>query len=53
MLVTADAGEPGIVVCNGEIEDFVAVGGIDLDESGLWRGIGGFGGVVEMDGAVA
>lgn len=33
LLVAADAGEPGVVVCDGEIEDFVAVGGVGLDEA--------------------
>ena len=52
LLVATDAGEPGIVVANGEIEDFVAVSGVGLDEAGFGSGAGGFGGVVEVDGAV-
>ena len=33
LFVAANAGEPGIIVCNGEIKDFVAVGGIGLNEA--------------------
>ena len=52
LLVAANAGEPGIIVGNGEIENFVTVGGIGLDETRFWCGAEGFGGVVEMHGAV-
>lgn len=53
LLVAADAGEAGIIVGNGEIEDFVTVGGIGLDEARFWCGAEGFGGVVEVHRAVA
>ena len=66
--VAADAGEAGVVGRDGEVEHFVAVRGVGLDEAG-GRGGGesaggggstgggegggrGFEGVVEPDGAV-
>lgn len=52
LLVTANAGEPGIVVCDSEIEDLVAVGRIALDETRFGNGVGSFGRVVEVDGPV-
>lgn len=52
MLVASDGCEACVVVCDGYVEDFVAVGGVGLDEAGA-EGIGaGFEGVVEADGAV-
>jgi hypothetical protein len=32
--VTTYAGEGGIVLRNGDVEDFIAVGGVGLDELG-------------------
>ena len=48
LLVAADGGEARVVRGEGEVEDFVAVGGVGLDEVGG----GGVGGVGEVDGAV-
>jgi len=51
-LVPADGAEARVVGADGEVEDFVAVGRVGLDEAGFWDCGGGFGGVVEVDGAV-
>lgn len=58
--VAADAGERRVVAGDAQVEDFVAVRGVGLDELGwrrgregvgCWRG-GGPGWVVEADGTV-
>jgi hypothetical protein len=58
--VAAYAGKCGIVLRNGDVKDFVAVGGVGLDElgcAGRIEGVaagwgGGARGVVEADGTV-
>lgn len=52
LLVSAHAGKARVVFCDGEVEDFVAVGAVGLDQAGFWGGGGGFQRVVEVDGAV-
>ncbi len=58
--VPADGGERGVVGRDADVEDFVAVGGVGLDElrwarrveRGCGGGRGGAGRVVEPDGAI-
>lgn len=50
--VPADGGEARVIVGNGDVEDFVAVRGVALDEAGFGRGRVRLGRVVEVDGAV-
>ncbi|KAL8782894.1 MAG: hypothetical protein Q9213_005006 [Squamulea squamosa] len=52
LLVPSHAGESRVILRDGDVEDFVAVGGICLDQTRVRGGGGGFGGVVETDGAV-
>ena len=51
LAVPADGREASVVVGDGEVEDFVAVRGVGLDQAGFGLGGEGFGGVVEVDGA--
>lgn len=52
LLVPTHGREPRVVVSHSDVEDFVAVRGVGLDQPGF-RSVGvRFRGVVEVDGAV-
>ncbi len=50
--VPAYRSEARVVVGDGDVKDFVAVRRVGLDEAGFELGGVGFGGVVEVDGAI-
>ena len=52
LAIAADGCKPGIVIGDGDVEDFIAVRRIGLDEAGLGLVRLGFGGIIEMDGTV-
>ena len=52
LFVAPGGGETGVVCCDGEIEDFVAMGGIGLDQARGWGRGKCFERIIEIDRAV-